>query len=146
MNNRIVLFFTIAVLAGMGILLAINMSSILTGQPAHQTYLKYNNVRGMAVGHNQMLYTLNFKQQNDVIDILNRSVRVLGVKPGKRQKPNIEKIVVYQFDNQPDIVITPIAYVDGNLVYSVPQWDQDGYLMELSDGDMQKLLMQTYDP
>ena len=146
MNNRIVLFFTIAVLAGMGILLAINMSSILTGQPAHQTYLKYNNVRGMAVGHNQMLYTLNFKQQNDVIDILNRSVRVLEVKPGKRQKPNIEKIVVYQFDHLPDLIITPIAYVDGNLVYSVPQWNEDGYMMELSDGDMQKLLTQTYDP
>lgn len=146
MNNRTLIFLTILVLLGMAILFSINMTYILTGQPENQTYLKYNDVRGMAVGHNQMLYTLNFKQQNSVIDILNKAVRVVGVKPGKRQKPNIEKIVVYQFEGKPDVTIIPIAYIDQNLVFSVPEWEKDGYLMELSEGDLQQLLSQTYDP
>lgn len=146
MNNRTLVFFTILVLAGMITLLSLNMTSILSGQPDNQTYLKYNEVRGMAVSHNQLLYTLNFAQQNAVIDILNRAVRVVGVKPGKRQRPTIDKIVVYQFDNKPDLVINPIASIDQNLVFSVPQWVPDGYLMELSDGNFQRLLSQTYDP
>jgi hypothetical protein len=146
MTNRTLLYLTLLVIFGMAILFAINMTSILTGQPESQTYLQYNNVRGMAVAHNQLLYTLNFKQQNQVIDILNRAVRVVGVKPGKRQKPTIEKIVVYQFDNKPDLIINPIAYVDQNLVFSIPQLEKDNYLMELSEGDLQQLLSQTYDP
>jgi hypothetical protein len=146
MNNKTLLYLTLLVLFGMAILFAINMTSILTGQPENQTYLKFNDVRGIAVAHNQLLYTLNFEQQNRIIDILNRAVRVVGVKPGKRQRPTIEKIVVYQFDNKPDLIINPIAYVDQNLVFSIPQLEKDSYLMELSEGDLQQLLSQTYDP
>ncbi|WP_068468089.1 hypothetical protein [Candidatus Protochlamydia phocaeensis] len=146
MTNRTLIYLTILVLVSMGVLFTLNMTAILTGKPEEETYLKYNQVRGMAVGHHKLLYTLNFKQQNDVIDILNRSVRVMGVKPGKRQKPNIEKIVIYQFNDQPELVLTPIAYIDGNLVFSVPQWNSDGYLMEVSNGRLQQLLSQTYDP
>jgi hypothetical protein len=122
------------------------MTSILTGQPISQTYLKYNDVRGMAVSHNQLLYTLNFKQQNTVIEILNKAVRVVGVKPGKHQKPNFDKIVVYQFNHQPDLNIHPIAYVEKNLVFTVPEWDKEGYFMELSEGDLETLLSQSFDP
>lgn len=145
MNNRTLVYLTSLVILGMLVLLALNMTSILTGQPIGQTYLRFNHVRGMAINHDQLLYTLNFSQQNQIIEILNRSVRVVGVKPGKRQKPDFEKIIVYQFDNKPDLVINPIAYVDKNLVFSVPEWEAEGYLMELSEGDLQDLLSKTYD-
>ncbi len=145
MNNRTLVYLTSLVIGGMIILLALNMTSILTGQPEGQTYLKYNDVRGMAISHNNLLYTLDFVQQNKLIDIINRSVRVVGVKPGKRQKPDIEKIVVYQFEGKPDLTINPIAYVDNNLVFSVSQWESEGYLMEISNGALQTLLSQAYD-
>jgi hypothetical protein len=146
MENRTLVYLTSFVILSMLILLGINMTSILTGEPKTQTYLQYNNVRGMAVVHNQLPYTLNFDQQNAIVDIINRSVRVVGVKPGKRQKPDIEQLIVYQFDDQPDLVIEPIAYVDQNLVFSVPQWETKGYFMELSDGGLYNLLSTTYDP
>jgi hypothetical protein len=136
---------TACVFAGIAILFAINLDSILTGSPINQTYIKHNSVRGMAVGRNQMLYTLNFEQQNKVTNILNRSVRVVGVKPGKRQKPDIDQIVIYQFDKKPDIILSPIAYVDDNLVFTAPACVDQGYLMELSNGDLQKLLAESYD-
>lgn len=145
MNNRTLVYMTCLVILGMMVLLALNMTSILTGQPLGQAYIPNNHVRGMAVSHNQLLYTLNFNQQNKVINILNQSVRVVGVKPGKRQKPNIEKIIIYQFDDKPDLVINPIAYIDKNLVFSVPEWESEGYLMELSEGDLENLLSKTYD-
>jgi hypothetical protein len=144
MTNRALFFLTSLVIASMLILLGLNMTSILTGTPPAETYLKHNQVKGMEVGYNNLLYTLNFKQQNELIDIFNRSVKVVGLKPGKHQKPSIEKIIVYQF-GLPDLVITPIAYIDNNLVFSVPEWDVNGYLMELSDGYLHQMIMQTYD-
>lgn len=146
MTNRLLIYLTSLVVLAMLVLLGLNLTSILTGQPEDQTYLKYNQVRGIAIEHQQLLYTLNFKQQNRVIELLNKAVHVIGVKPGKRQLPSIDKIIVYQFDGQPDIIIKPIAYVDQNLVFSIPQWEKDRYLMELSDGDLHKLLSQAYDP
>lgn len=146
MTNRTLIYLTAIVLLSMILLISSNMSSILTGEPKTQTYLRYNDVRGMAIAHNQLLYTLNFKQQNKVIDILNKSIQIVDIRPGKRQPPDIEKIVIYRFDNQPDLVINPIAYVDKNLVFSVPEWNPDGYLMELSNGGFKQLLSQTYDP
>lgn len=145
MNNRTLVYLTILVLVGIGALFALNVAQILDGSGASQTYLKPYEIRGMAVKFDQMLYTLNFEQQNEVVDILNRSVRVVGVKPDKRAKPAIEKIYVYPFKD--DVIeITPIAYVDNNnLVYSAPQWNNEGYLMEISNGKLHELLSQTYD-
>ena len=134
MNNRTLVYSTSLVILGMLILLGLNMTSIMSGSPENEKYLRYNHVRGMAVNHNQVLYTLNFNQQNKLIEILNRSVRVVGVKPDKREKPAIEQIIIYQFDGKPDLIINPIAYVDKNLVFSVPEWEAEGYLMELSEG------------
>jgi hypothetical protein len=145
MRNQTVFTISLLVIIGLCVLFTINISSIMKGKNVDETYVKYNGVRGMAIEHNKLLYTLNFDQQNDVIGMLNRSVRVVGVKPDKRQKPDIEKLVIYQFGDKPDIIITPIAYINNNLVYSAPAWNVDNYLMELSDGGLQKLIAQTYD-
>lgn len=145
MNNRTLVYLTGFVILGMVVLLGLNMTNLLKGQSKTQTYLKYNHVRGMAIDHQKLLYTLNFQQQNEVIDILNESVRVVGVKPGKRKKPDFEKVIVYQFDGKPDLIIKPIAYVGNNLVFSVAEWNPEGYLMELSEGKLQTLLSKSYD-
>ncbi len=145
MSNQTVFTISLLVIVGLCLLFTVNITSILKGKESEEAYLKFNSVRGMAVEHDKLLYTLNFDQQNNIITILNRSVRVMGVKPDKRQKPDIEKLVVYQFENKPDIIITPIAYINNNLVFSAPAWNADNYLMELSNGELQKLFVQTYD-
>lgn len=146
MTNRTLVYLTSLVFLGMLALFALNVSSILTGNPDNQTYLKYNEVRGMAVSHHQMLYTLNFKQQNRIISILNRAVRLTEIKPGEKQPPHIDHLIIYQFNDQPDILLTPITYLDHQLIFSVPQWDPDNNFMELSNGELQQLFSQTYDP
>lgn len=146
MSNRTLIVLTALVIVGMLLLLGLNLTNILTGHPPNQTYLQYNNVRGMAASHNQMLYTLNFQQQNKIIDILNSAVPIVDIEPGDRQPPNIEKLIVYQFEGKPDIILKPIAYIDQDLIFSAPEWNPNGYMMELSEGDLHKLLSQTYDP
>ncbi|MFI0435811.1 MAG: hypothetical protein ACH350_08845 [Parachlamydiaceae bacterium] len=145
MNNRTLFLMTLLVIVCMLILFGLNMTSLLTGQPPNQTYLKFNHVKGMAVDHNQMLYTLNFEEQNKVIDILNSAVIINEIKSNERIAPKIEKIVIYQFENKPTIVLYPIAYVENNLILSAPDWVPNGYLMELSDGALKDLLSKTYD-
>jgi hypothetical protein len=146
MSNRTLVFLTTLVILGMLVLLSLNLTNILVDQAPNQTYLKYNNVRGMEVFHNQMPYTLNFKQQNSIIDILNLAVPINEIPQGKRQIPNFGKLVIYQFQEGPEIVLTPITYdANKNLIFSAPTWVSDGYLKEISEGEFQKLLSQTYD-
>lgn len=145
MSNRTLIYMTGLVLLGMGILFALNLGQILIGSPPNQTYLKYNEVRGIAVKHRQLLYTLNFAQQNSTIDILNQSLLLAEVKPGTTQPVDIEQIIIYQFEGKPDIILTPIAYVDQQLVYQSPLWSPQGYFMEVSVGEFKKLISQSYD-
>jgi hypothetical protein len=135
---------TLLVLVAIAALFAINLTQIFEGDSPAQNYLKFNHVRGMAVRHKQLLYTLNFDQQNDVIQFLNRSVRLEAIKTEGQIKPEIDKIIVYLFEEPSKIEITPIAYIDRNLIYSAPQWGE-GYFMDVSDGQLQHLLSQTYD-
>lgn len=145
MKNSTVLTVSVILVLLLGLLLTFNIQSIMRGKDVEEPYLKFNHVRGIAVERKGKLYTLSFKQQNDMIYFLNNSIHVLGVKPDKRTKPEIEKLVVYQFDGKPDLVITPVAYVNENLVYSAPSWNPDGYMMEVSQGALQSLLADTYD-
>lgn len=145
MNNRTVLFMTLAVLAGMAILFAINLQGILGGKAPSQPYLQYNDVRGIAVKHDGKLYTLNFDQQKQLIEMLNQSDKVERLGEGSREAVNFEEIIIYRFESKPDWVVTPITYINNNLFYSMPEWNSKGYLMDVSEGKLKKLISQTYD-
>lgn len=146
MSNRTLVFLTALVIGGMLILFTFNISNILTGQPLPQVYLKYNDVRGMAIiSQNQIAYTLNFKQQNTIIDILNLATPIEDIPPGERQPTRMDKLVIYQFQNKPDIVLTLLTYVNQNLVFSSPNWAPDGYLIESSNGRLKELISESHD-
>ena len=159
-KTNITLIMTAAVLAGFAIILFMNVAALLGVVPSR--YITPNDVRGMAVEHNHLLYTLNFEQQNALIDIFNRAIPVGKDLVDKRKvkmknTPDIQKIIVYLF-NAPDIEIIPVAYVSqttttpttdeqlhGNLVFSVPAWNQNGLLEEAITDEAQKILLTTYD-
>lgn len=145
MNNRTLVLLTSLVLLAMFVLFAVNLTDILKRQPPDQTFLKYNDIQGIAVKRNELLYTLNFNQQNKVIEILNFAVPVTEIKSGKREPANIRELVIYPLEGKPEIVLTAIAYVDNDLIFSAPAWVPNGYLMELSEGNLKTLLSQTYD-
>lgn len=146
MSQRALIYGTGLVLLGMIILLSLNLASFFSLDPMEAAFIPQNQVRGVAIEQHNLLYTLNFEQQNQLISALNRSVRVWGVKPDKRVPAEIKKIIIYRFGGQPDLQLTPVAYIDYNLVFSSPEWVQKGYLMELSNGALQQMLSQAYDP
>lgn len=158
-GTRLTFFMILAVLAGFAAILIMNMAALLGVIPAR--YISPNDVRGIAVEHHQKLYTLNFAQQNELVEILNRSIPV-GQELVESRKadisdaPEIEKIIIYRF-NAPDIEIKPVAYVSkttsvtnninkASLVYSVPEWNPNGLLEESTSDELHKLLSSTYSP
>jgi hypothetical protein len=160
-GSRIPFYLALAVVAGFGLILFLNGMSQLGVMPAK--YIFANDVRGMAVMHNNKLYTLNFEQQNQLVDIFNRSIPV-GKELVETRKtsvanvPEIQKIIVYRF-NASDLEIIPVAYVSKSsspldktsttkfsLVFSVPEWDPHGLMEESTSDDLSKLLSSTYGP
>ncbi len=144
MNNRTLLYMTGVVIGGIAILLIINLFYTFRGNPSEQTYLKYNFIHGSAIEHQGKLYTLNFAQQNALIETINRSVRVTELPSGDAVKADFSKIVVYRFQ-APVVTVTPAGFFSENLVYKAPQLVSPDYLMELSRGQLETLLSQTYD-
>lgn len=145
MSNRTLFWMTgIVILCIIALLLLNALPMIWT--PPTEKYLKFNDVRGMAVEHKNKLYTLNFDQQTQVVGYLNQAVPVDNASvANKNPKIEISKIVVYRFD-APDLILIPIEYRNDNLIFSSPDWNKDGLMKDVSGGALQNILAQTYDP
>lgn len=159
MKSRMTFYMILTVIAGFGIIILMNGITMLGIAPAK--YISPSEVRGMAVQHDKLLYTLNFEQQNALVEIFNRAIPVTqaDIDARKTEAPkvvDVPKIIIYRF-NAPNIVIEPVAFVakkyfvDGfssqryNLVFSVPEWNPKGLLEEAAQDQMAALLAKTYD-
>lgn len=112
--------------------------------PPSQKLLSYNDVNGIVIEKNSLLYTLNFQQQNELIDFLNHAALndppILSESPDQSVvKPSYTKIAVYRFDG-PDIEISPIAYIDGQLLFTSTSWYNGKQLMDSSKGALKQIL------
>lgn len=144
-GNKSVIYLTLLVLLSMGILFFMNIDEIVSGKIGNESFIAYNDVSGMAVKHQGLVYTLNFKQQTDALDILNRSLRIKIIDSGERSPPDIEQIIIYRFGTKPPLLLTPVTYLNDNLVYTNSEWNPDGYLKEVSRGVLKQILSDTYD-
>jgi len=144
MNNRNLKIMTGLLITAVVILMAINVAPIFW-HSLPETYLSYNGVQGIAVEHNHKLYTLNFSQQNTMIELLNRSLPTnKKMAPDPDLKKSVEKIVIYPF-GAPTFEITPIAYENNHLFFEAPKWNPDGQMLDVSNGDLEHLISETYD-
>ncbi|MGK5594940.1 MAG: hypothetical protein ACSNEK_06245 [Parachlamydiaceae bacterium] len=113
--------------------------------PENHLHISPSNVQGAAVVFQQKPYTLNFEQQNQLIDILNRAVLVQKKDYAHVDRSfTFDQIVIYSF-NGSNVEITPIDIIDQNMVFSIPLWSQDYYFMELSAGALKNLIQHSHD-
>lgn len=146
MNNRTLTYMTIFVLVGMGALLLINTLLLFQSPTTIAKYISRGDVRGMAVIHRHKEYTLNFTQQNTLIAYLNQLEQVpQNVNRSSQTVLDFEKIIVYKFKS-PNVEITPVGYVNDDLLLSVPEWYREGLLKDTSHGELKTILSKTYDP
>lgn len=143
MPQRTFLFLSVALIA-IAAALILNLFSVFWPQE-YESFISKKDVSGVAVSHKQKLYTLSFTQQNELLSMLNHSIRIKVDARGKESNVDVDKIVIYRF-NAPPVEIRPIAFIDHNLLYSAPDWDKNFFLKEVSHGQLEKLIRETYDP
>lgn len=142
MNNNTIIGMTALVVIGILVLMVLHILPISSDN--NQKMLRNGETRGMAVVHDGLPFTLNFEQQQTAIDALNSSVYVKKEGYPAKDTLNIQKIVVYRF-NAPDLELTPIQFVEDNLVYDAPALNSEYYFLELSGGDLKKMLTNAFD-
>lgn len=159
MNPRVALVMTIAVVCGFAIILLMNLAALVGIIPSR--FISPNDVRGSAIEHKGLVYTLNFNQQNKLIEVLNRAVPISKKDFETRESKSaptipIQKIVIYRF-NASDIEIKPVGYVSKSnptgkdttpysMVLSIPEWNPQGFIEESVTDELHQLLMTTFDP
>lgn len=143
-NRTLTLLLTLAIL-GMGTLITLNYLSFPEGTQSDR-FISRNEVNGMAVEYRGLLYTLNFNQQNETLNILNRAVTVDKKSlQGREQSPiEFDQLVIYRF-NKPDITLTPKALINQQLFFTVPEWAPGGFIQETDPGRLITLILSSYD-
>lgn len=145
MKSSTLIAMTAVVLIAITTLLIINVApKSYVPTPAESSF-PINDISGIAVFHNGVPYTLNFEQQKIALDALGRAVEVKKADYPKVQGPfNFDKIAIYRIKNT-EIELTPIQFVDTNLVFSVPSISTAEYFLELSGGGLQEMINTTFD-
>jgi hypothetical protein len=144
MNNKTFTYLLIAGVIAMSAILLLNLAGV-TGlfQPQlTNEYLSRNDVRGIDIDHEGKLWTLNFEQQNKVINILNAAVRT--TEHFAPENTGFDKLIIYRF-NRPDIILTPLKVVNNQLAFAITEWNLKGNLKESNAGELLQVLSQTYD-
>jgi hypothetical protein len=143
-SNQTIVFMIFIVLSCISLILVLNVAEIFSS-PLNEKYIAYNDVRGVAVEKNNLLYTLNFDQQNQLIEYLNMAMPVGKTALMQTKTPlNFTKIIVYRF-NKSDLIMTPLEINNQDLVFSIPDWNPNGYIKDITLGKLNALIAETSD-
>lgn len=143
MIRRQLIYLVVTTLVILSVLLLITAFFNLRTPPS-QKLLSYNDVNGIAVERNGIFYTLNFQQQNELIGFFNHAIALdpplLSLSQNEHlTQPSYTKITVYPFD-RPDIEITPVAYIDDQLLFASKTWNEGKQLLDTSKGALKQIL------
>lgn len=142
MSNKTITTLTFIVIAAMGILLVLNIKSLLPGGD-YGTYLKSGDVVNITIVTETNQFVLDEEESALFIKYINRAVPVERIREiGKKEYPAAQKIIILMKDGEKE-TLTPIVYVDKDLIFSAPQWNPKGYMMDLSDGEIKGVIQTT---
>ncbi|MEM1282366.1 MAG: hypothetical protein AAGG81_02300 [Chlamydiota bacterium] len=145
MSNKMLIVLIGLAIVLMMVLFFLNYVQIIETKTTEKR-VEANNINGMEVYHKNIPYTLNLNQQAKVATYLNEAVSFQPSGVLESRTPSaIEKIVIYRFEDLPPIEITPVYYHQNNLIFSAPDWQESGLLMDNSNGKLKDLLSQTFD-
>lgn len=145
MSNKTTTILLAIVIASMAMLFVFNISGLYV-KTEPEKFISRNQISGMAVEHNGKQYTLNFEQQNQVVSILNRSIKVglEGYLTGDEASFDYDYLIIFRF-NEGEIKIKPVSFANRQLIFQAPEFNPDGLLREIGPGKLNRLLSETYD-
>lgn len=143
MKNSFLIALIIAVVAGIALLFVMQFSSYF--DTGHQRFT-YSDIRGAAVYYKDKPYTLNFDQEAELLEAVNRTVPIVSASfefPGKSTLP-LSKIAIYLFNGN-TIELFPRYDAGEEIIFEAPALAQGTFLKDTSGGSLRTMLLGTFD-
>lgn len=143
-NNKLTVLIFLGVV---GVIALLFLQITPTNNPTTTPQLStIGDLKGSAIFHKNTPYTLNFDQQQILIEYLNRAAKV------KKSDFTIEtstfpyeRIVLYRFEGG-NIELIPVMLKEKNIVFNIPKISEDSYFLEMSGGQLANVLNGAFDP
>lgn len=142
MDSRSLTLMTIAVVVGVVLLLALNFTRFFT-ESGTGPYLSRVEIKGISIVRDNQEYPLSYEQQNTLVNLVNKALLVKKEDIAEAgTPPDFTKIIVNRFDRT-RIEITPVKYVGNDLVFSESTWNPNGWLRDVTHGELKTLILQA---
>lgn len=141
MRERSFYYAAAALFSLLGVLVLINFYIAQSQNEQVYKFLSPYELRGMSVEQENISYTLNFKQQNQVLEILNNGTYMEKALVFQDNK-SFDGVTLYLFDGKPNIHLKTIGEMDDNVIFQ----KDSGYLFEHSDGKLEEILEEASQP
>jgi hypothetical protein len=146
MKSSLVNTLCMLAIAGISFIFLINFLDLTNREVlGRQSFLAPQEVRGMDLFHKGKPYTLNFEQQNSVIEMLNRALPIVRIEPSELSPTTLEKLTIYRF-NEDTISLIPLGLIDDNIIFKSTGDFTGNFLRDISLGRLKTLLDSSYDP
>ena len=144
MNSRSLLYMTSLVLVAIGLLLVLNVISLVSSGD-HDRFLTPRQVCHISVLRDKVVYEPNSEQQKLLLSYLNQAEPATEIPQADKQAVNnLDAIRVYLFQGEPE-VIKPLAYVGNELLFENPHWNSGKPLKDTSKGKLEALIADIVD-
>jgi hypothetical protein len=117
-----------------------------------QTNSFFNHVKGMAIEYNNKIYTLNFEQQNQVIQILKSTDQYLRNEGAKEFESaslidgklisSYNRLIIYRFEKA-NLELIPIAQEHEYIIFEVKE--KNNLVKRIKTNTLHALLSQTFE-
>ncbi len=144
MNTRFAIYATAIIVVMVGLLL-LRAFVTVAPQQIDSGYLDPYKIRGTELVFKGKPYTLNFEQQQEAVELINRCIPIGKLRGSPIPPPGMDKIVVYLFDKKP-VELTPINVSQDEFTFKAPALNSEGYLLDVSAGRLWRLLETAHDP
>lgn len=105
-------------------------------------FVNSEEVKGSAIQHKSSIYTLNFEQQNALIELLNRG-KIVRANRSQQVNPEITAILIYLFNQDSPLALTPMT--NDYSLFAISDWGGERFLAAYEPKSLQLLLSSTYD-
>lgn len=139
MSNRTLLFMTVAVLAGVALLLLLNLTKLFQTVESGQ-YISRMEIKGATLIRNQKNYTLNYEEQTELVSYINRALLVKKDEIAQQGTPaDFDKIILHRF-SLPDLTIVPVKMIGNELVFTESTINPNGWFKDTTHGELKTLI------
>lgn len=142
MNAQNSIYATLITIVLVGVLLLRSSISIVP-EDRLSTLLPPNNVWGIEVVYQGVPYTLNFTEQQDMLELINRSLAIGKLSAKPTPLPGLDKISIYLFTGA-QLDLWPVDFTEDNLYFHAPSLLKQGYLMDVSGGSFAELIQHVH--